>query len=121
MAYDGMSAMFCRGALAERGELVVIRREVDPYLEVAAIADRTMKTAGPALLFERVRGAAFPLLINAYGSRRRMSMALGVTDLEDHARAIAALVHARPGLSAGASRRWRSSRSPSCWRSRRAR
>jgi 4-hydroxy-3-polyprenylbenzoate decarboxylase len=98
MAWDGMSA-FVR-ALEERGELVRIRRRLDPHLEVAAIADRVMKAGGPALLFEDVGGSRFPLLINAFGSRRRMSMALGVDDLEEHARAIAELVHARAPASA---------------------
>ena len=96
MAYDGMAAF--ANALEKRGLLARVRREVDPYLEVSAIADRVMKSGGPALLFERVRGSGFPLLINAYGSRERMSLALGVDDLETHARAIEALVHARaPG------------------------
>src|SRR5580693_6818547 len=87
-------AAFVRG-LEQRGELVRVRRAVDPHLEVAAIADRVMKAGGPALLFEDVGGSSFPLLINAFGSRRRMSMALGVGDLEEHARAIGELVHAR--------------------------
>ena len=87
MAWDGMGA-FVR-ALEQRSELVRIQRRVDPHLEVSAIADRVMKSGGPALLFENVAGASFPLLINAYGSRRRMSMALGVEDLEEHATAIA--------------------------------
>ena len=96
MAYGGMAA-FAR-ALEKRGLLVRIGREVDPNLEVAAIADRVMKSGGPALLFERVRGARFPLLINAFGSRERMSLALGVEDLETHARAIEELVRTRaPG------------------------
>src|SRR6185312_14873391 len=98
MAWDGMGA-FVR-ALEQRAELVRVRRRVDPHLEVAAIADRVMKSGGPALLFEDVGGARFPLLINAYGSRRRMSMALGVEDLEEHARAIADLVHTKAPSSA---------------------
>jgi len=98
MAYDGMGAF--ASALEKRGLLVRIQREVDPNLEVAAIADRVMKSAGPALLFERVRGARFPLLINAYGSRERMSLALGVDDLETHARAIEELVRSRAPASA---------------------
>jgi 4-hydroxy-3-polyprenylbenzoate decarboxylase len=93
MAWDGLGA-FVR-ALEERGELVRVSRPLDARLEVAAIADRVMKTGGPALLFESVSGSSFPLLINAYGSRRRMSLALGVDDLEEHARAIAELVHSQ--------------------------
>src|SRR5215472_1711407 len=98
MAYGGMGA-FVR-ALEQRGHLARIRREIDPYLEVAAIADRVMKAGGPALLFENVRGARFPLLINAFGSRERMSLALGVDDLEEHARSIAELVHTRAPANA---------------------
>ena len=92
-------AAFVRG-LEQREELVRVRRRVDPHLEVAAIADRVMKTGGPALLFEDVGGSSFPLLINAFGSRKRMSLALGVDDLEEHARAIAELVVARAPSSA---------------------
>jgi 4-hydroxy-3-polyprenylbenzoate decarboxylase len=91
MAWDGLGA-FVR-ALEQRGELVRVRRSVAPFLEVCAVADRFMKAAGPALLFEQVQGSRFPLLINAYGSRSRMSLALGVDDLEDHAKALAELVH----------------------------
>src|SRR5580692_4195645 len=98
MTYDGMADFVA--TLERRGELVRIRRPVDPFLEVSAIADRVMKAGGPALLFERVGVSPYPVLINAYGSRARMSTALGVLDLEEHARAIESMVHARPGLSA---------------------
>jgi 4-hydroxy-3-polyprenylbenzoate decarboxylase len=95
MPYDGTAAFVA--ALEERGELVRIRRPVDPYLEVAAIANRVMKAGGPALLFERVGDSRFPLLINAYGSRKRMAMALGADDLDAPGRAIEELLQARPG------------------------
>jgi 4-hydroxy-3-polyprenylbenzoate decarboxylase len=98
MAYDGMAA-FVR-ALDARGEIVRVRAHVDPHLEIAHIADRVMKSGGPALLFENVTGSRFPLLINAYGSKRRMALALGVDDLEEHARAIAELVHTRAPANA---------------------
>jgi 4-hydroxy-3-polyprenylbenzoate decarboxylase len=104
MAYDGLRAFVetleREGSARGVPELVRVRREVDPYLEIAEIADRTMKAGGPALLFENVKGSRFPLLINAYGSRRRMSRALGVDDLEDHAKAIEELVHTRAPKSA---------------------
>jgi 4-hydroxy-3-polyprenylbenzoate decarboxylase len=93
MAYSGMGA-FVR-ALEQRGWLTRIARPVSPHLEVSAIADRAIKAGGPALLFENVVGAKFPLLINAYGSRERMSLALGVADFEEHARAIGELVRTR--------------------------
>ena len=98
MAYDGLRAFV--ETLERENELVRVRREVDPHLELAEIADRTMKAGGPALLFENVRGSRFPLLINLYGSRRRMSRALGVDDLEEHAKAIEGLVHTRAPKSA---------------------
>jgi 4-hydroxy-3-polyprenylbenzoate decarboxylase len=63
--------------LESRGWLHRVRCEVDPILEVAEITDRVTKAGGPALLFERVRGSRFPLLINTYGTRERMCLALG--------------------------------------------
>jgi 4-hydroxy-3-polyprenylbenzoate decarboxylase len=96
--YDGLGSFV--EALDRAGELVRISREIDPHLEMAEIADRTMKSGGPALLFERPKGSRFPVLINAFGSRRRMSLALGVDDLEEHARAIQELVHSRAPASA---------------------
>jgi len=98
MAYDGMAEFV--STLESRGELVRVTRRVNPVLEVSAIADRVMKAGGPALLFEQVGDSKFPLVINAYGSRARMSLALGTPDLEDHARAIEALLNMRPAMNA---------------------
>ena len=66
-------------ALLEReGELHRIGAEVDPYLEITAIVDRLVKSGGgPALLFENPKGSEHPLLINQFGTERRMCMALG--------------------------------------------
>jgi 4-hydroxy-3-polyprenylbenzoate decarboxylase len=90
--YPSLAAFLDR--LDRAGELVRIRRECDPHLEIAEIAARTMKLpgGGPALLFERVRGSRFPLAINTFGSQRRMAWALGVDTLDEHTRAIAELV-----------------------------
>ena len=82
--------------LESRGELRRITRAVDPRLEITEISQRLMRANGPALLFENVKGSTFPLLINTYATRRRMSWALGVPDLEEHARSIAALVKSQP-------------------------
>jgi len=82
--------------LEERGELRRIAREVDPFLEITEISQRVMRAGGPALLFEHVKGSRFPLLINTYATRRRMSWALGVGDLEQHARTIGELVRSQP-------------------------
>jgi 4-hydroxy-3-polyprenylbenzoate decarboxylase len=73
------------------GELAEVRAEVDPYLEMAEIADRAMKAAGPALLFSHVKGANVPVLMNQFGSRRRMELALGAP-LDEIAGRIGALV-----------------------------
>src|SRR5881227_3918682 len=71
-------------ALLEReGELVRVGAEVDPDLEVTEILDRTVKAGGPALLFERPKGSRHPLLINQFGTERRMCLALGVQSLDE--------------------------------------
>src|SRR5512133_1632082 len=63
--------------LERHGELKRISAEVDPELEATEIATRVVKEGGPALLFERVKGADFPLAMNIFGSMRRIEMALG--------------------------------------------
>src|SRR5438128_7173031 len=74
------------------GELKRISYPADPYLEITEIADRVTKRGGPALLFERPKGSEIPLLINAYGSERRMATALGVERLDEIAADIRNLV-----------------------------
>lgn len=59
------------------GELHRVTAEVDPHLEITEIATRALKEGKPALLFERVKGARFPLVINALASERRIEIALG--------------------------------------------
>ena len=85
--------------LERAGELKRITHPVKAALEVTEIADRVMKTNGPALLFENVDGKQIPLLINAFGSAKRMALALGVTDVEEIAREIAKLIQTRPPKS----------------------
>lgn len=85
--------------LKDRRELQIITQEVDPILEITEIADRVMKAGGPALYFENVRGSEYPLLINLYGSYRRMSWALGVEDLEEHAQHLKELLNTQPPQS----------------------
>jgi 4-hydroxy-3-polyprenylbenzoate decarboxylase len=72
--------------LDRRDELVRVQALVDPQLEITEITDRISK--GPAaqnkaLLFEHVSGSDMPVLINAFGNERRMSMALNVDHLDD--------------------------------------
>ncbi|HSK28920.1 MAG TPA: menaquinone biosynthesis decarboxylase, partial [Candidatus Limnocylindria bacterium] len=61
--------------LAREGELKRISHPVKAELEITEIADRVMKHRGPALLFENVVGKQIPVLINAFGSTKRMALA----------------------------------------------
>ena len=114
-------------ALDRAGELVRVSRRVSAVLEIADIADRVSKIAapshgsvssrrndpafcglgGPALLFEDVEGSDFPVLINAFGSYKRMEMALGCSRYGDGAgfdeigAVIAELVKPQPPRSLG--------------------
>jgi 4-hydroxy-3-polyprenylbenzoate decarboxylase len=84
-------------ALLEReGELVRVQTEVDPYLEVTEITDRTVKKGGPALLFENPKGSDRRLLINQFGTERRMCLALGAERLDDVARKLEDVLEMQP-------------------------
>jgi 4-hydroxy-3-polyprenylbenzoate decarboxylase len=63
--------------LEAAGELRRVEVTVDPYLEIGEIYQRVIRREGPALLFTRVRGSRYPLLINPLGSPRRVELALG--------------------------------------------
>jgi 4-hydroxy-3-polyprenylbenzoate decarboxylase len=79
-------------ALESAGELLRIKTYVNPRLEMAEITDRVSKTPAQnkALLFEQT-GFDFPVLMNAYGSEKRMCLALGVAKLDDISREIESL------------------------------
>jgi UbiD family decarboxylase len=62
--------------LESSGELHRVRLEVDPYLEITEIASRGIKEQKPALLFEKVKGSPYPLVINTLASERRCELAL---------------------------------------------
>src|SRR5215210_9072009 len=83
MAYASFQDFLNR--LEREDELRRVKEPVSPYLEITEVADRMMKSpgGGKALLFERPTGFDIPLAINSFGSRRRMSMALGVDDFEE--------------------------------------
>ena len=84
-------------ALLEReGELVRVAAEVDPHLEVTEIVDRTVKAGGPALLFERPKGSDHALLVNQFGTERRMCLAFGVERLDDVATKLADVLEMQP-------------------------
>ena len=78
--------------LEQRGWLKRVTVEVDPELEITEIADRVTKAGGPALLFENVRGHQMPLLINTFGTKERMCLALGCEDFDEVARKVQTLV-----------------------------
>ena len=59
------------------GELIRIKAEVDARLEVTEISIRALKEGMPALLFENVKGAKFPLAMNVLASDKRIELALG--------------------------------------------
>src|SRR6266513_2637890 len=90
MAYKNQQEFIA--ALEKAGELLRIKTYVDPKLEMAEITDRMSKQpeGGKALLFENT-GYDFPVLMNAYGSEKRMCMALGVQHLDDVAKEIEGL------------------------------
>jgi len=67
--------------LEKRGELKRISTEVDPYLEITEICDRTLRSNGPALLFENPKNS-IPMLANLFGTPRRVALAMGQEDLE---------------------------------------
>ena len=83
-------------ALENAGELKRISLEVDPYLEITEIADRMSKTDGPALLFEKTKNSPYPLLINAFGSYKRMEMALNCNSIDDIGARIETLIKMQP-------------------------
>lgn len=84
-------------ALEARGELKRISVPVEAELEIAEIADRTVKGQGPALLFENVVGKGFPVAIGLFGTRERTAFALGVKDLDELAEKVQALLELEPG------------------------
>ncbi|MBG56904.1 4-hydroxy-3-polyprenylbenzoate decarboxylase [Porticoccus hydrocarbonoclasticus] len=63
--------------LEQRGELKRISAEIDPYLEMTEICDRTLRAGGPALLFENPRGFDIPVLGNLFGTPERVAMGMG--------------------------------------------
>jgi len=83
-------------ALLEReGELVRVPAEVDPHLEITEIVDRVVKAGGPALLFENPK-SQHPLLINQFGTERRMCLAFGANSLDDVGRRLGDVLEMQP-------------------------
>ncbi len=68
--------------LEANGDLVRIKDEIDPNLEMTEIADRTLRGGGPALLFENPRGCDVPLLANLFGTEKRVAQGMGADSIE---------------------------------------
>ncbi|MEC4676298.1 MAG: menaquinone biosynthesis decarboxylase [Nitrospirota bacterium] len=99
MAYMDLRAFIQQ--LENKGLLVRVKAEVDPILEIAEITDRMCKSpgGGKALLFENVKGSAFPVATNLFGSFQRMCLALEVEELDDIAKRIEDLLNQAPPRS----------------------
>ena len=85
--------------LAGSGQLKRIPIEVSPRLEMTEICDRTLRSGGPALLFERPTGSQTPVLGNLFGTPQRVALAMGATDvgaLRDVGELLAALKEPEP-------------------------
>ncbi|KAB2844663.1 MAG: 3-octaprenyl-4-hydroxybenzoate decarboxylase, partial [Burkholderiales bacterium] len=86
-------------SLEAKGELKRIAQEVDPRLEITEICDRVLRRGGPALLFERPKGHAMPVLANLFGTPQRVARAMGqesVAALREVGRLLAALKEPEP-------------------------
>jgi len=85
--------------LEKKGELKRITVEVDPYLEITEICDRTLKQQGPALLFENPKGSNIPVLANLFGTPKRVAMGMGsdsITELRGIGELLAYLKEPEP-------------------------
>jgi len=90
MAYNSLADFL--EELSQAGELARVDAEVDPHLELAEIARRVAAAGGPALLFERVRGATMAVVANLLGTEGRVCRALGIDSLDEIATRTEALI-----------------------------
>ena len=74
MAYRNLQEFLA--LLEKKGELVRVKAETDPVLEISHITDMVSKRRGPALYFENPKGSKYPVVTNLLGSRRRIALAL---------------------------------------------
>ncbi len=82
MPYDDLREFL--DALSKRGVLKRVKTEVSPCLEIAEIQDRLVRTGGPAVIFENVKGYDIPVVGNLFGTRERAALGLGVETDELH-------------------------------------
>ena len=79
MAYQDLRDFMAQ--LEQLGELRRLTQPVSPHLEMTALCDRSLRSGGPALLFENPTGHDIPVLGNLFGSTRRVALGMGVKDL----------------------------------------
>lgn len=82
--------------LESSNELAKIKTEVSPELEITEITDRVVKNGGKALLFEKPKGYSIPVFINAFGTKRRMLMALEIESFEEIKERVLSILKSRP-------------------------
>ena len=75
-----------------KGELRRVSAQVSRELEITEIVDRTIKSGGPALIFDNVEGYDMPVAVNLFGTHQRMAWALGVDDVDELTRRIRKLL-----------------------------
>ncbi len=94
MPYEDLREFMER--LESEGELARIKQEISPVLEMTEIAERAVKSGGKAILFENPKGYDIPVLMNAFGTEKRMKMALEVDRLEEIGERLVELTRFRP-------------------------
>ena len=99
MSYHSLREFVDR--LENENELIRINDQVSPTLEITEITDRVSKQpgGGKALLFENVEDSNIPVLINAFGSLKRINIALGIHDIEKIPRDIDKYLKIKPPSS----------------------
>jgi 4-hydroxy-3-polyprenylbenzoate decarboxylase len=100
MPFDSLRAYV--ESLRRAGEVHQVSVTVDPLLEISEVTDRVVKAGGPALLFSNVKGSAFPVLTNQFGTQRRMAMAFDAARLDEVADRLRSILDlSPPGASLG--------------------
>ena len=74
--------------LEQKKDLVKIKQEIDPKIEITVIGEHFTRNNKEAILFENIKGSKFPLAVNLFGSKERVSSAFGVDHIDEHAKRI---------------------------------
>jgi UbiD family decarboxylase len=85
--------------LTRENQIITIKAEVDPYLELAEIHRRVIAEGGPALLFTRVKASRYAVVTNLFGTERRIDLAFGPKPeamVRDYVRIAEAILPPRP-------------------------